>query len=575
MERFPLEAATPDTSRKERALAWYAIHADEIVDTWLAELWPLAPRVESKWRFRRRLSELRDVFIHAIAADSPNTSFERSQGIVFSILFGGDMDVLTATRMVIARTMITELPLPLLPAVTRPFERAMTHFIWGYCDHATGEERRQQETAEASARPTSELGLEWYRELIEQHPVALAISRASDHVVVAGNRALEQLFGYPLDEVADVPDDAVIADSSPENEADKAHELATGKIPYLVREQVFRHKDGHLVHFQSRHWNIVDAAGEPKYIATECRLIDDQETLWQRAEKRFRHLTQLSVDPTFVIDHSGRIAYASPATLRGLGIDPDALTGRPFMELVLLDDHRAFAEFRRTLEEWPRAVRNIELRLYRNDGQWRWFEITGSNLFDVPEIEGISLQARDITDRKRVEDWLSQQALIDPLTNLLNRRGMMAQMELVLERGRAARSMSGVLFIDLDRFHAINNRYGHDVGDDLLVEIGERLRYVLGGSSSAARLGGDEFVVLLENTSLEQITALADQISAAISSPIEMGTNVYRVHANIGIVTSEAGRDTAMSLLRAADAAQYRAKAAGDGVPVIHTDIEA
>lgn len=132
-----------------------------------------------------------------------------------------------------------------------------------------------------------------------------------------------------------------------------------------------------------------------------------------------------------------------------------------------------------------------------------------------------------------------------------------------------------MLFIDLDRFHAINSRYGHEIGDELLVEVAERLRYVLGGASFAARLGCDEFVVLLENTSLGQITALADQIAAVLGSPIEVGAHVQRIRANIGIVTSDGGRDTAMELLRAADAAQYRAKAAGDGVPVFHTDAEA
>jgi len=562
-------------SRRERALAWYAIHADEMIDTWLNELWPLSPNIESKSRFRRRLTELRDVFFHAISADAPNASFERSQGVVFSKVFAGDMNVLTATRMIITRTMLTELPLPFLPAVTQPFEQAMTRFIWGYCDHATAIERLKEDEAVSTAEPESDLDPAWYRELVNRHPVAITISRASDHVIVAGNPAVERLFGYTVAELSDLPDDAVIVDSSPENEADKVHELAIGKIPDLVRERVLRHKDGHPVRFQSRHWNLFDAAGKRKYIATEDRLLDDQETLWQRAEKRFRYLTQFSVDPAFVIDRAGRISYASPATLRGLGSDPDALVGRAFMELVLLDDHKAFTEFRRALEESPRALRSIELRLYRNDGQWRWFEITGSNLFDVPEIEGISLQARDITDRKRVEEWLSQQALIDPLTNLLNRRGMMAQLELALERSQKSGGIVGVLFIDLDRFRVINRRYGHETGDALLVEIGERLRFLLGGASSAARLGGDEFVVLLEKMSPEQITALADQIAAALGNPIEVGASVHRVGANIGIVTGKGGRDDAMQLLRAADAAQYGAKAAGDGLPMFHTDVEA
>ncbi|MGH2548267.1 MAG: diguanylate cyclase domain-containing protein, partial [Thermomicrobiales bacterium] len=486
--------------------------------------------------------------------------------------FQGSMNALTAARAVFTRTMISDLPPPLLPAVTGPIERTMTQFIWGYCDHATALERRQLEQPAAIDRFETAIDLRWYREIIEQHPVAIAIFRATDRVFAIGNPALERMFGYTLAEFGDVPDEDVLVDASSENDVDMAHKLATGEIPFLVRDQVFRHKDGRLVHFQSRQWNLNDANGETRYIATECRHRDTQATRRQHAERRFAHLSLLSVDPTFVLDRSGLITYASPSTMRGLGVDPETLTSRSFMELILLDDHRAFSEFQRSLEEWPRTVRNIELRMHRSDGQWRWFEITGSNLLDVPEIEGISIQARDITDRKRIEEWLSQQALMDPLTNLLNRRGIMSQLELVLERSRSEGTTTGVLFIDLDRFYTINSQYGHEIGDMLLAEIGERLRFVLGGASSAARLGGDEFVVLLENTSLEQTAALADQIAAALGSPIEIGVHVQRVRVNIGIATTEAGQDTAMELLRAADAAQYRAKAAGDGMPVFHND---
>lgn len=562
-------------SRKEKALAWYAIHADEIVETWVAELWPLATNVESKALLRRRVSELRENFIHAIATDDGGCEvFDRSQGLVFAAAFGGKIEALTEARTLITRTLFSDLPAPLWPAVSRPFERAMTQFIWGYSDHATAVEREREHTVRLSERVETVLELGWYREIIEQHPMAIAVFRATDRAFMTGNAALVAMFGYSLDEFARLTDDEFPIETIADYDVAKLHELISGKIPYLVREQSLRHKDGRPIRFECRQWMLADGERARRYIVTECRLLHEQETLGQRAEKRFRHLAQLVIDPTFVVDRAGRITYATPSTMRGLGIDPDSLTRLPFMELILLEDHRAFTEFRKSLEEWPRSVHNVELRLYRSDGQWRWFELTGSNLLDVPEIEGFTLQARDITDRKRVEEWLSQQALIDPLTNLLNRRGVMSQIELMLERGEDHHFTTGLLFIDLDRFHTYNNRYGHETGDALLMEIGERLRFVLGGGSSAARLGGDEFVVLLENTTREQIIALADQIAATLSSPIEIGSNLLRVRANIGIVTSGPGRDTATALLRAADAAQYQAKAAGNGMPVIYTDGE-
>ena len=140
----------------------------------------------------------------------------------------------------------------------------------------------------------------------------------------------------------------------------------------------------------------------------------------------------------------------------------------------------------------------IEFPVPHADGSWRYFEHTVNNLLDDPDVRGIVISSRDITDRKELEEQLRHQAFHDRLTELPNRALFTGRLEHALGRSaRTGRSVA-VLFLDLNNFKLVNDSLGHEVGDRLLIAVAERLKACLRPGDTVARLGGDEFTVPLD-----------------------------------------------------------------------------
>jgi diguanylate cyclase (GGDEF)-like protein len=148
----------------------------------------------------------------------------------------------------------------------------------------------------------------------------------------------------------------------------------------------------------------------------------------------------------------------------------------------------------------------------------------------------------------------------DALTGLANRALFAALAGHQVERAKRARGRFSILFLDLDGFKEVNDRFGHDAGDALLIELAARLRGALRGSDVAARLGGDEFVVLVEGADAGAAGALADKLRAALEAPYEIAGEKVRCPASIGIATYPEAGETPEGLLRAADEGMYREK---------------
>lgn len=158
---------------------------------------------------------------------------------------------------------------------------------------------------------------------------------------------------------------------------------------------------------------------------------------------------------------------------------------------------------------------------------------------------------------------LSELALRDPLTGLANRTAQQQQLEQALARAQRRGEQLAVMLIDLDGFKPINDKHGHGFGDEVLVEVAQRLKQRLRDTDFPARLGGDEFVVICESVqSAEAAGQLAARLLQGLGSPIQVEGDTVHVGASIGIALSR-GQDNATTLIRRADAAMYKAKAAG------------
>ena len=175
----------------------------------------------------------------------------------------------------------------------------------------------------------------------------------------------------------------------------------------------------------------------------------------------------------------------------------------------------------------------------------------------------------DVTDRKRAEKEIVNLAYYDRLTGLPNRRLLRDRLEQALAGSARSGRHGALLFIDLDNFKLVNETSGHEVGDQLLVEVAQRLEACLGAAGGAARVGGDEFVALVEDLGENQHEAAAlakrtgEAILAALNAPYALPGGVRHSSPSIGVALFSGGGDTCEELLKQADIAMYEAKAAG------------
>ena len=172
--------------------------------------------------------------------------------------------------------------------------------------------------------------------------------------------------------------------------------------------------------------------------------------------------------------------------------------------------------------------------------------------------------ARDITVAllQEADTQLAALAMRDALTGLPNRRLLMDRVEVSLARQGSGPGMM-LLFVDLDAFKAVNDTYGHDAGDTLLVTIANRILSATRTADTVARLGGDEFVVFCDETTVEGATEIAERITHAIRQPLDVGGRVISITASVGLAMASEESSSASDLLKRADDAMYRAKARG------------
>jgi len=210
---------------------------------------------------------------------------------------------------------------------------------------------------------------------------------------------------------------------------------------------------------------------------------------------------------------------------------------------------------------------NVEEKETLANGEFRWVSTTKLPLRDRQgNIVGTFGISRDVSERKKAEEQLQHQAFYDPLTDLPNRALFLDRLQHLFHRAR--RSLGNprfaVLYLDLDRFKAINDSLGHPVGDEVLSATARRLERCLRPGDTLARLGGDEFTVLLDDVRSEaDATGVAERIHQEVAAPLAVrGLEVF-TSVSVGIALSSAGYDCPEDMLRDADTAMYRAKLGG------------
>jgi len=254
-----------------------------------------------------------------------------------------------------------------------------------------------------------------------------------------------------------------------------------------------------------------------------------------------------------------RVAHVNKAASDVLGLDANEFVGgsigEAFWALSGEDILKRFEEIAR-----DGGTHHSETVPYYARGRRGSLEM---HAFQIAE-GSMAVFFSDVTERRRAQVEMHRMAFHDELTALPNRKLLLDRLEMALAGGRRRGTRVALLFIDLDNFKPINDRYGHAFGDELLIAVGARLRDSARRTDTVARIGGDEFTVLMpEVTSSEQVRTVAEKLIEALSTPFEVDGRRISTSASMGVAITDDSMFTAEALLERADMSMYQVKRAG------------
>lgn len=369
----------------------------------------------------------------------------------------------------------------------------------------------------------------------------------------------EPSFARFLDKVH--PDDRTVLldqDGNP-------HRAATSDEPFEIRLEL---AGGRRKIVELRVDSRVDEHGEPAVIAGTVRDVTERRELESRlreSEDRYASTVQLAAIGIAHIDADGRFTWANPQLCRMLGYSHDELLELTTKGVSHPEDVDVTDADRRRMHSGEIDSLFAEKRYVCRDGSIIWVRIAsrlrrdedGTPLYDISVVE-------DISDRKAAEARVQFLATHDEMTGLPNRARFTELLNGAIDKARTGGHRCAVLFIDLDRFKLINDSLGHESGDELVREMGRRLKGCMRGSDVVARLGGDEFVVLVEEIErADAATDIARKVLSAVLEPVEIASQECRVTASIGIAVYPDDAHDGSTLMKHADVAMYAAKEDG------------
>jgi diguanylate cyclase (GGDEF)-like protein/PAS domain S-box-containing protein len=312
-------------------------------------------------------------------------------------------------------------------------------------------------------------------------------------------------------------------------------------------------EEGNVYQYITIHFNVSDK----KKLMIELRNI----------ERTFRLITENTNDFITVLNHEGKIVYFSPSYIRHLGYTEEELEYLPYKELLHAD----------SLPQWEEIIRNgefvdkdgnIELRHLSKTGEVIWTEGNYSLVYDYVRNtpSQIIMVSREITERKEREDSLMFLAYHDSLTQLPNRRYLQKEFPLYVEMANNAFESFAVLYLDGDNFKAVNDCYGHEVGDEFLNHFGKALLKSVRKNDLVIRVGGDEFVIIVGNLNRNQedLERAVRKVISNVRSNLQKGWTIQGVNfhptTTIGVSIYPFDGQTIDELLDFADRALYQAK---------------
>lgn len=413
-----------------------------------------------------------------------------------------------------------------------------------------------------------------------QRYLNLVVEKAHDGVIVYSvdrgkafplsiayvNPALEHQTGYAASELLGTGRHLLQGPDMDEHDArDMVVRLLEGET---IQTDVLKYrKDGSTFWVEVTMRPLRDTFGEVEYIVSVQRDITERK----RTEGELRMLStalESASEMVAVMERAlhdrWRLCWVNEAFVKGTGYSREEALGRDsrFLEGAETDSARLRDCRRQTM--LGHACRG-EVAYYRKNGSIFWVDLNARPILDsAGTVTHTVVLFHDITAARERAEMLTYEAAHDALTGLYNRRYLLQALEGALGGSRDAPRRHALLFMDLDRFKAVNDAHGHAAGDAMLTALGERLHTAMREGDVFARVGGDEFAVLLHDCSPEAALSVAEHLLEIVRSfTVDFEGNALHVGASIGIACGEAGKLEPADALHSADRACYAAKHAG------------
>ena len=284
----------------------------------------------------------------------------------------------------------------------------------------------------------------------------------------------------------------------------------------------------------------------------------------RQSEAKFRLIADHSNDLICVFSPYGELYYASPSLTKFFGFNPAELPKEQITQMIQFDDlKRVSSAFKQCFKDGQAFT--VTLEMTGKAGKAVWFECRGTPvLSDEGTVNRIVVVARDISEQKKYEDQLKRIAFYDYLTGLPNRRLFEDRLERAIVQAARNDQSFALLYLDGDSFKRINDEYGHDMGDDFLRLVGNRMKECLRERDSIGRIGGDEFAILLNDIQdTDHVRQISQRILDQLRLPYQLNGVKVVSSFSIGVSMYPVDGEALDDLFRTADQALYYGKREG------------
>lgn len=408
---------------------------------------------------------------------------------------------------------------------------------------------------------------ETFRALTESTVVAIFIVQGDKFRYI--NKAFTILSGYTLDDLREVRFWDLIAPEMRDFVRDQGLARQRGEkllsnyeIKYLTKTGETRIGD-----FGATFIRYEDKPAMIASISDTTERKRKEEEL-RASEERYRTIIENIEDGYFEVNLKGDLIFASDPCMKITGTDRKTFIGMNFREFSPKENWPKIYQAFYKVYETGEPIKNLAWEAVRIDGIHQFIEVSTSLIRDnAGQPVGFRGIVRDVTERKQREDTIQWMAYHDILTGLPNRALFYDRAAMVLAQAKRKQWRFGLMMLDLDRFKDINDTYGHDAGDKLLIGVARCLEQAVREQDSVARIGGDEFVIILpEVSSREGVKMIGERIVKGFQKPISIGQKELTAAFSIGMALYPDDSSDIEGLMRQADEAMYKIKVEGGGL---------